>query len=140
MTHKITWLVSLSNGETFSEGVGQFEEIEGALSPWQKLLVYLAENSLQITSLVLVNNNRTFNLPSAGKNPKFRPFSLSQKPIKYELRRYVSRESNSAEELPSALIGEWFTVGVAIYPDYELQIWVDENNPNNCWGLCAKLN
>lgn len=135
MTHNVAWQVSLSNGETVSEGLGRFSEVEGEISPWQKLLVYLSENNLQITSLSLVNVYRTFNLPSAGKNPKFRPFSLSPKPLGYECRRYVSREAHTGKELALASPHELFTVGVAIYKDYELQLWVDENATENCWTL-----
>lgn len=133
MTHNVAWQVSLSNGETVSEGVGRFSETEIEMSPWQKLLVYLSENNLQITSLVLVNVYRTFNLPSAGKNPKFRRFDMAGKPTGYRCERTIGKDVSVTGE---ALGGsDWFTIGVAEYPDYELQIWVDENKPENCWTL-----
>jgi len=45
------WKVSLSNGETFYEGKGNFEILAGEKSPWQRLKDYIQINELKITSL-----------------------------------------------------------------------------------------
>lgn len=138
-THKAKWQVSLSNGETFFEGKGSFKEIEGELSPWQRLIRYTADKKIEITSLSLyTDDGRTFNLPSLGKNPKFRPFLEVDKPIDYNLARYVARDISGIKEgnegkVTSVKVSDWFTVAEAVYSTYKLQLWVDENNPKNCW-------
>ena len=131
--HKVKWQVSLTNGETLFEGKGDFKEIRGQSSPWQRLTKYIIENSLDITSLSLyTDDGRTFNLPSKGKNPKFREFSLMDKPLDFnfahKLARNIMKDGTSIES-------GWFTFIEAIYPTYRLQLWVDENDTRNCWVL-----
>jgi hypothetical protein len=140
LKHNVLFQVSLSNGETFFEGKGDYQEIPGELSPWQRLTKYIAEKNLLITSLSLyTKDGQTFNLPSSGKNPKFRPFEAAQKPLDYNLGRYMAREhSFIGNELKNTEVSDLFTVIEAIYPEYKLQLWVDENNPKNCWVLVEK--
>lgn len=132
--HKVKWQVSLANGQTFFEGKGDFVEVPGELSPWQKLVRYQAANKTHITSLALfTDDGHTYNLPSAGKNPKFREFEDLPKPIDFEVCRHLSRDV----DMTGAVIGTvgWFTVAIAEYATYELQLWVDEQNTQNMWCL-----
>lgn len=121
------WKVGLSNGENFIEGVAPFERIKGEDSPWLKLLAYCKQNNIDMTSLCLIHGSRTFNLPSAGTNPKFKAFSTTKKPIGFDFGRPFSITQGEPREL--------FAMIVAIYDDHQLQLWVDERNPNNCWVL-----
>lgn len=134
--HKVKWQVSLSNGETFFEGKGPFREVEGEDSPWQKLDQYTAEVGATITSLSLyTDDGRTWNLPSAGKNPQFREFALHKPPFDYVCSRKVTRQMGKSGEMK---ISSWYTVAIAFYPDHQLQIWVDERNTRNSWVLVVK--
>lgn len=136
----VLWQVSLSNGETFYEGKGNYIEYENQPSPWQRLNKYIIEKGVDITSLSLyTKDGRTFNLPSSGNNPKFRPFQLADKPLDYNVVRYLAREHNFDNgNLKKLKISDHFTVAEAIYPDYKLQLWVDEMNTNNSWVLVVK--
>lgn len=132
--HKVKWQVSLANGQTFFEGKGAFIEVPGELSPWQKLMRYQADNKTHITSLSLyTDDGRTFNLPSAGKNPKFSEFETLPKPIDYEVCRHLSRDLDMTGAVIST--AGWFTVAIAEYATHELQLWVDEQNTQNMWCL-----
>lgn len=139
-SHNVSWLVSLSNGETFLEGKGKFAEIPNEPSPWQKLIKYTAEKKVLITSLSLhTKDGRTFNLPSLGKNPKFKPFSEARKPLDYNLFRATSREMGAVKgRAENIKISEWYTVIEAIYPSYKLQLWVDEMDTRNSWVLLVE--
>lgn len=149
-SHKVKWQVSLSNGETFFEGKGNYVEYAGELSPWGRLQEYLKANDLKITSLSLyTDDGQTFNLPSLGKNPKFSAFMQEWKPFKFVMERHVARDQGDAEYT------DWFTTIVAYYlieikdhkhdgeqevPDnlnlvIKLSLWVDEHNTKNCWSL-----
>jgi len=143
VTHKILWQVSVNNGETFQEGKGQFQELDGELSPWNRLLEYLKMWKLEITSLSLVNpaNGTTYNLPSKGKNPNFRPFREAQKPLFYGMYRCVASErmrEDTSEEFGAPETKEWYTVIKAQYPEYTLQLWVSEMNPKDSWTLVER--
>lgn len=143
LTHKVKFKVSLSNGQTFYEGKAPFNDIPGENSPWQRLIKYTVDNKCHITSLSLFTEypdgktNQTFNLPSLGKNPKFREFSLKEdKPIDFQVSRKMAREADVVgNEVSNVAISEWYTIAEAIYPTYTLQLWVDELNPKNCWVL-----
>ena len=124
---KLKWKVGVSDGKNYIEGNPPFEEIRNELSPWRKLLQYLKENNLKITSMCITDGKRTFNLPSAGKNPKFRAFDLAEKPIDYKFFRMVAGDNG--------VIDSRFAVVEAIYKSYSLQLWVDERNALNCWVL-----
>lgn len=140
LNHNVLFQVSLSNGETFFEGKGNYQDLPGLPSPWQRLIRYTAENKLLITSLSLyTKDGRTFNLPSSGRDPKFRPFALADKPIDFNVCRYMAREHDIVDnKVQNTEVSEWFTVAEAIYPDYKLQLWVDERNTKNAWTLLVK--
>jgi len=142
-THTVKFQISLSNGETFFEGKGPFKEIPGEKSPWQKLIDYLVENKVEITSLALyTDEGRRFTLPHAGKNPKFAPqikgdFVL---PIDFHLFRYIEQDLKVTPtgEITDRRTAALFTVAEAIYPDYKIQLWVDEHDHNNCRVLIVE--
>lgn len=135
LKEKVKWQVSLSNGETFFEGKGKFISVSGELSPWQKLGQYLKDNNLSITSLGLYTDfGQHFNLPAMGNNPKFKEFKDILIPSEYKMHRKLSGEMVKGR----TVIKDWFTVIEAIYPDYKLQIWVDEKNIKNLWSLIIK--
>lgn len=137
LKHKVLFQVSLSNGETFYEGKGKFVHIDGELSPWQRLIKYTSEKKVLITSLSLyTEDGRTFNLPSAGRDPKFRPFTLAEKPIDFDYHHTLAQEHDIVDnKIVKSVASDWFTYIEAIYPDYKLQLWVDENNTGNSWVL-----
>lgn len=126
------WTVGLSNGENHSEGVVPFYPNPGQKSPWLRLIDYLNTENLTITSLAIVSGDRTFNLPSAGNNPKFRAFYDIKKPISFNFFRMIGSEGGK--------LTDRFSVAEAVYPNCKLQLWVDENNPNNCWVLVVPKN
>jgi hypothetical protein len=134
-THLVKWKASLSNGETFYECKGDYQDIPDQLSPWQRLQKYISDNKLEMTSLSLyTDKGQTWQLPSSGTNPKFR--QESKKPLDFNMFRKVSREARVVNlKAEKDKRTEWFTVISAIYPDGEIQIWVDEYNTNNCWVL-----
>lgn len=125
MTH---WKIGLSNGENFLEGNIPFQIIVGEKSPWLKLQDYIKEKGLKITSLCLVYQDRTFNLPSAGNNPKFRAFSEIEKPLSYNFFRMLGSDLNGTQN-------DLYSVIEAVYSDKKLQLWLNERNPNSCWVL-----
>lgn len=114
------WKVGLSNGQTVTEGVSK----KGELSPWLTLQKYLADNDLTITSLSLIHGSRTFNLPSLGNNPKFRAFYTDKKPVSYNFGRVIGLGKSESD---------MFARIQAIYEHATLELWVDENRPDNCW-------
>lgn len=124
--HKVHWLVGLSNGENHKEGKGHFQIIPEELSPWQRLLCYCAERKLTITSISLgTDDGRRWNLPSAGKNPKFKAFADAPKPAAYNMFRKVGFDvlkngERSGDEDRYAVIEARYEDGMA------LQVWVDD--------------
>ena len=137
MEHNVKWQVSLNNGETLYEGKGNFVEVEGELSPWNKMQEYITANNLEITSLSLyTDSGQRWNLPSKGSNPKFRAFDMTTKPYKLQLERVFGMDYD-AQQNP-----ERFTTINAFYDyegvTYKLSIWVDEKNTNNTWTFFTK--
>ena len=87
-TPNALWKVSLSNGETFHESKTPFHIIEGSLSPWNRLKMYCEECDTPLTSMSLwTEDGKTFNLPSGGKNPRFKQALESEKPLSYNFFR-----------------------------------------------------
>jgi len=126
----IKWQVALSNGQQILED-NDFKNDETS-SAWQKLLSYISDNNLEITSLsLLTSDNRTFNLPSGGKRPRFKAFYDVEKPVGFNFGHRIGYDvkENSVEH------EELFIFIEATYPNYKLQLWVDEHNPDNCWVL-----
>lgn len=145
--HKVNFQVSLDNGETIYEGKGDYQDFQdGRPDPWQRLLRYIVDNGFYITSISLyTDDGLRYNLPTAGKNPKFKAFSDSEKPIDYDFFRKMGREAHATNEdgkikLTTPMeISDWYTVGEAIFNGHKLQIWVDELNPKNSWTLLTKI-
>lgn len=142
--HKVQFKISLSNGETLYENKGPLQEIPNEKSPWQKAIDYTISNNCVITSLSLfTEDGHTFNLPSLGKNPKFREFAnLQEKPIDFNVSRKIATERNmekypdgSVVQVSAQRISEHYTIAEAIYSSYSLQLWVDELDPRNSWVL-----
>ena len=117
---KVLWTVGLSNGETIAEEKGNFKTIEGALSPWQRLLSYLPDAKATITSLSLyTNDGRRWNLPSAGKNPKFGELQNLPKPVDFIMQRKAAREAGVVD-MKVQQAGDWtdrFSVAIAVLED-----------------------
>jgi hypothetical protein len=130
MKDSIKWFCSLSNGRTYYEDKNEYTIVKGGFSPWGRLLKNIEKEDLKITSLGLyMDNGRRWNLPSAGTNPRFSAFDLAEKPISYNFFRRLGVDIGEVRK------EERFAVVEAIYRDRKLQLWVSENNPDNCWGL-----
>lgn len=145
LTQKVFFQVSLSNGETFYEGKGNFVKIDGQLSPWLRLIKYTIEKKVLITSLSLYTYDkheklpRTFNLPSAGRDPKFAPFAVAEKPLDFKYGHVLAQEHDVVNNVVvKSTPTDWFAFIEAIYPTYKLQLWVDESNTRNSWVLVVK--
>ena len=129
MTHNIFFTASLSDGSNIYEGKGDYKRIEGELSPWLKLKKHLDKEGLEITSLSLyTDDGRRWNLPSAGKNPKFREMEKIGEPTQFKFRRKLKRELNSGNEKRYAVIE-------AQYQDYKVQVWVRDVEPYPSWSI-----
>lgn len=133
--NKVQFTASLSNGETIYEGKGNFQVIEGSLSPWQRLFKYVAENKLEITSLSLYYEDRRWNLPSRGKNPRFKEFSDIEQPIGFKFFRKAAKEQRmeNGEPQGEAQLVDKYACIEAEYKNKKLQVWVDENQ--NSWSI-----
>jgi len=136
------WLASLSDGSVAIEGKLPFEEIPDEPSPWQRLLLHLAKNKLEITGLRIQIEKegepvRTFNLPS--KSPKQKWAEL--KPLIPVGFNYFRRVQRSMEPIESnfgnlRLGKEYHFIEIhAIYKDFTLVLIVDENEGNECWTI-----
>lgn len=151
-TLNIFWTASLSNGQTIYENKGDYAIKAGDLSPWRRLLLFLQENpEVKITSISLyTNDNRRFNLPSAGRNPKFKAFADAEQPISYNFFRKAGIDFDTAGMQEGT---EIFSVIEAIYPanlhydregikklgikNKRLQLWVSGDG-RNCWSVIIK--
>jgi hypothetical protein len=135
--HYAKWKVSLNNGETLYECKGDYQQIPGQPSPWQRLQKYISKNKLEITSLSLyTDKGQTWQMPSAGSNPKFREFDNVEKPLDYDMCRKMAREAKVIKMVAKkAKVVEWYTVIKAFYKDYTLEVWVDELNPKSSWTI-----
>ena len=119
---KIKFVCGLSNGEDLTEGKGILEIVSGQDSPWWKLQKYIQENNLKIMSFYLAYGDRHFVLPSVS--PKFG----GQSPIGYNCyRRYEGDVLGSGQNY------EHYAVAEAIYPDFKVQLWVDEKEGMKSW-------
>lgn len=125
MNNKPLWCASLSNGETLYEGKGDYVVIPGELSPWQRLLLHIGDTGSSITSLSLyTDGGLRWNLPSAGKNPKFKEFQDVKKPFSYRMYRKYGMDAQG----PNAGREDKYTVIRADYPDGSaIETWVCEN-------------
>jgi hypothetical protein len=138
LKHKAKWYVSLSNGETHYEDKGIFKVKEGEKSPWQRLDRYCIDNRLEVTSLGLyTDDGRRFNLPSAGNRPNFPIFYTLTKPLDYACFRALTQGMSYLGAKPQK--ENLYTVIEAIYSNHKLQLWVDEDNINNCWCVTVPI-
>ncbi len=130
---KIKWSCSLNNGHTYYEGKNDYIEIAGELSPYLRLLKYIKEKELKITSACLYSDDgRRWNLPAVGRNPKFRVFDTAEKPISYKFFRMLGMDmdlgGNKTKE-------EIYSVIEAEYSDgKKLQTWVAQNGGTS-WSV-----
>ena len=112
--HKVNWTASLSNGETFFEGKGIFEEVENELSPFQKLIKYTAQKEVFITSFGLYCGKHTYHLPSTTLRYKIGMLDNEIKPIDYRVFRYIDADLNcdlgDEYNLERKNINYWWTV------------------------------
>ena len=130
--NNVKWAIGLSDGNNAYEGKGRYEIKQGGLSPYQRLLKDIKDSGVFITSLSLfTDDGRTWNLPAIGRNPKFRIFNQAEKPMEYRFFRTMGADIMSGQ--PTAQ--DKFAVIEAIYLNRKLQIWVDENNPDNSWSV-----
>lgn len=136
---KVYFIAGLSNGETATEGKGNFAEIEGALSPWQRLLRYCAEQQVDITSLALATaDGRRWHLPSAGKAPKFKAMAEALKPTGVRMFRKAAMDlkTNTDGDMKEGDWGDFFTCLEAIFADgRKLQLWVSDAEPHPSWCI-----
>lgn len=133
---KTKWLASLSDGTTAIENEGQFKEIAGELSPWQKFLIHLSEKDLHITGMRiqverLGGSTQTYNLPSFNKTSEgnhekwvtLRPMI----PESYNYFRWVTKSLTDY-----TLVRHYIEIR-AIYADFSVSLFVDENEGNESW-------
>lgn len=139
---RVKWQVSLSNGETYQEGKGDFKRVDGEKSPWQKLLSYTALKEVLITSLSLyTDDGHRYNLPSAGNNPKFAVFETLPKPIDFIFARKMARDHDvmiddkGQASITNTEIADMCAVIEAVYKEYRLQVWVSEYDPKVSWAV-----
>ena len=135
MTHNVKFKVSLSNGDIFFEGKGEMIDTPES-SAWAKLDKYCMQNKVDIVHMSLyTDDGREFHLPSAANRPSFRAFFNLEKPLDYNCYRKLFGSVNGGGAVDAKQL---FTVIEAIYETHSLQLWVDENNINNCYGLCVQ--
>jgi len=117
----IKFVCGLSNGETLVEGRGVLET-NGENSSWWKLQDYIKEKNLSIQSFGLWAGDRHYNLPSV--DPKFK----GQAPISYNCFRRFGQ---------NILMGqgnvEHYICAEAIYEDFTVQLWLDEQDSSKSW-------
>ena len=132
-THHTThWTVSLNNGETLYEEKGDYRILAGEPSPWQRLQLYLLEKKLYITSLsIYTENGKRFNLPSAGKNPRFSAFKNTESPVSYTWFRNYGQEQGG---LNAGREDHYATIEATYSDGRKLQIWVDDIT-NDSWSV-----
>ena len=132
-TPNVKWSVSLSDGQTIFEEKGEYKSIEGEPSPWQKLQKLIQESGLTITSFCLyTDDGKRWNLPSAGRNPKFRVFDVAEKPKSYRAMRIMGADILGGQYENE----DHYAIAEALYEGgKKLQIWVSEANPENSWSV-----
>ena len=131
MTQIVRWAVGLSDGSNAYEGKNEYQVKDNELSPWNRLLKHVSDQGLTITSLSLYTDaNQRWNLPSIGKNPKFKAFDDAPNPVVYNFFRKYGQDILNGKEEPPTL----FNVIEARYDDKVLQTWVSEDGKAS-WSL-----
>lgn len=133
-TPNVLFKVALSDGSNIYEGKGDYQRLDGQPSPWQRLQSFLALNKLEIRGLSLyTKDGRTFNLDSAGKNPKFMAFWNDPHPKAYNFFRRAAADYNPTTYQKIDGSNEMCAVIEAVYENTTVQLWVNDANYNNCW-------
>lgn len=128
-THNARWTVSLSSGETFYEGKGKFEVIPGEQSPWNRLMDYIQDNNLQITSLgIYAKTGQRYNLPSSGIRPKMGLYK-TKVPRSYKFWRCLGRELDGRSE------DDVYAVLECVFDPNgsKVQMWVSDKDVRKVW-------
>lgn len=135
-THKVLFILGLSNGETITEEKGDYVTIPGELSPWRRASAYIRRSGVSITSLSLYTpDGKRWNLPSMGKNPKFHAFHAAEKPVGFNFFRQIGAEVD--KETGALSDQEQYAIIEAQYHDgTKLQVWV-HNETHASWTLIA---
>lgn len=142
---KAYWLASLSDGSTVIENKGDYQEIEGELSPYLRLRRNCVINKLHITTIriqVKIDDLpvRTFNLPSLSPKAKW----INKKPllpIGFDYFRTVEQDmtTDPTEEglnITATPNGYKRYIEIhAYYDDFKLVTIVDEDEGNESWSL-----
>ncbi len=128
--HKVQFIIGLSNGEMITEGKGNFQRTAGDLSPYMRALRYIAEQGVKITSFSLYTaDGRRWNLPSAGKNPKFKEVGEYPVPISFHFFRKAGIDIDPDDGTQT--LTDSFVVAEAQYPDgHTVQLWVNDETMN----------
>lgn len=140
---KISFLVTLSNGEKVIENRGDYRWIDGQPSPWNRLITYVAKNKLSISWLGLVTEDgQVYNLPMSGGKSRFAEFNKpdSIKPNYYEVKRFLARDmdvvaENRRANIQDVRVVEFYTIAEAIYTGFTVQLWVDEIHPKRSYTV-----
>ena len=123
---KVKFVVGLSNGEILIEREGILSVVKGEDSPWWKLQKYIKDNDLEIRSMYLVSKtkvgNRHYNLPN--EKGKFKGIT----PSGFNCFRYYATDGLSGDANV-----EHYCVAEAIYPEYRVQLWISELDPDKSW-------
>ena len=138
---QIRFIASLANGETITEGKGEWcWTKDGRPSPWNRLIRYAIDKKTSITSLSLLTpGGAVFNIPPMGGKPRFTPYANAlEKPIDYQVGRHLIRDmdvgvKNKITTIERVDIQEFYTFAEAFYKDYSVQLWVNELNPLHSW-------
>lgn len=135
------WIASLSDGDTFVEGLPPWFKTTEGLSPWHQLQGYLKEKNLHLTGMrIQVQKDdeaiQTYNLPSmkidsSGKHEKFNHL-YPMRPTGYNYCRRV------AGRLPGAGEVEKQIIITAKYEDFDMSIVVCEDTGNESWAIVHK--
>lgn len=124
--HQVQFIIGLSNGEMITEGKGNYQRTAGEHSPWMRAIRYIAESGVKITSLSLYTaDGKRWNLPSAGKNPKFKEVGEYPVPVSFNFFRKAGIDIDPDDH--SQTLSDVYAVAEAQYPDGKsVQLWVND--------------
>jgi hypothetical protein len=144
MDHKVKWKAVLNNGVIAIEGEGDYCE-NNDISPWQRLEKFVIDNNLEIVDVSLFTaNGQTFCLPTHQNRPRVKAFERKEQNASYVVLRTIAREAdvtrdNNNYNVSKDVLVEHYTILRVYYIDnghnYTAEVWVNEQNTNNCWFL-----
>lgn len=114
---KTHWVAKLDNGKVVEEFKGDYKEIKDKPSPWQRLVKYCEKKDLSITALQIKYKDRSWTLPLGAKE--------------YYYSRSISGDIGGTD------LDRYIFIG-AVFDGYEVQIWVDEKDPNIMFNKVVK--